>query len=103
MDSQSAETSDGSLCLAALVHFLDRIDQDTKEWYYAINGNHNHPYSLCSIFGLSFNFWYVVALSTKFDNSEDCRYHYSFASMPFHGAVSKDIIIAHFAYAKSSL
>ena len=54
MDSQSAEMSDSSLCLAALMHFLDRIDQDTKEWYYAINGDHNHPYSLCNILGLSF-------------------------------------------------
>eukprot|EP00590_Aulacoseira_subarctica_P012197 CAMPEP_0172416428 /NCGR_PEP_ID=MMETSP1064-20121228/2905_1 /TAXON_ID=202472 /ORGANISM="Aulacoseira subarctica , Strain CCAP 1002/5" /LENGTH=61 /DNA_ID=CAMNT_0013154065 /DNA_START=158 /DNA_END=340 /DNA_ORIENTATION=- len=36
MDSQSAETSDSSSCLAALAHFLDRIDQDTKEWYYAV-------------------------------------------------------------------
>ena len=41
MDSQSAETSDSSLCLAALAHFLDRIDQDTKEWNHAINGDHN--------------------------------------------------------------
>ena len=53
MDSQSAETYYSSPCLAALMHFLDRIDQDTKEWYYAINGDHNHPYSLCSILGLS--------------------------------------------------
>ena len=55
MDSQSAGTSGNSLCLAALVHFLDHIEQDTKEWYYAINGDHNHPYSLCSILGLSFD------------------------------------------------
>jgi hypothetical protein len=60
MDSQSAETSDGSLCLAALVHFLDRIDQDTKEWYYAINGDHNHPFSLCNILGLSFDDTMVI-------------------------------------------
>jgi len=60
MDSQSAETSDSSLCLAALMHFLDRIDQDTKEWYYAINGDHNHPYSLCNILGLSFDDTMVI-------------------------------------------
>ena len=60
MDSQSAETSDGNLCLAALVHFLDRIDQDTREWYYAINGDHNHPYSLCSTLGLSFDDTMVI-------------------------------------------
>ena len=60
MDSQSTETSDSSSCLAALAHFLDRIDQDTKEWYYAINGDHNHPYSLCSILGLSFDDTMVI-------------------------------------------
>ena len=60
MDSQSAETYDSSPCLAALVHFLDRIDQDTKEWYYAINGDHNHPFSLCNILGLSFDDTMVI-------------------------------------------
>jgi len=56
--------SDSSLCLAALTHFLDRIDQDTKEWYYAINGDHNHPYSLCNILGLSFFDDTLVILET---------------------------------------
>jgi len=40
---------------SALKRFLERIQRDTSEWFYAINGDSNHPYSLCTMLGMRFD------------------------------------------------
>jgi hypothetical protein len=54
MDNQLME-SYNNIVRSALKRFLDRVQRDTSEWFYAINGDGNHPFSLCGMLGLSFD------------------------------------------------
>jgi len=54
MDNQLME-SYNNIVRSALKRFLDHVQRDTSEWFYAINGDGNHPFSLCGMLGLSFD------------------------------------------------
>ena len=43
-----------------MAKFLLNVKVEEKEWYYAINGDVNHPSSLCSLLGMAYEETMVI-------------------------------------------